>query len=195
MEEIKETNAQEETQVVKIEEVQTPKPKSKGKVKKVETKPEEAPVVAEDSTALLEETLGIKPEEAPIEMPKPKPLTMILLKAELDTIASVVASQAMQIKELKDAIEELKAHSAKTITRKALPTGKCQIKDTVTGKTYKSKNNTYQSMLKAGELKDLVDKGVFGADPAKNNFGWFALDRAYPNRFEAIKEETPNGNA
>ena len=49
-----------------------------------------------------------------------------------------------------------------------------------------TKNNCYQSLLKAGELKDLVDKGAFGTDPAKNNFGWFALNRAYPDRFVEV---------
>jgi hypothetical protein len=42
-------------------------------------------------------------------------------------------------------------------------------------------------MLKAGSLDDLVKLGTFGADPAHNTFGVYALFRAYPNRFIEIK--------
>jgi len=45
--------------------------------------------------------------------------------------------------------------------------GKVSILDTKTGKTYPSKNNAYQSLLKAGELEDLVKQGVFGSDPLR----------------------------
>jgi hypothetical protein len=41
-------------------------------------------------------------------------------------------------------------------------------------------------MLKAGELKDLVAKGIFGDVPEKNTFGVYALFRAYPDRFEEV---------
>jgi hypothetical protein len=44
-------------------------------------------------------------------------------------------------------------------------------------------------MLKAGSLDALVKQGIFGADPAHNNFGAFALFRAYPNRFIEIKPD------
>ena len=67
--------------------------------------------------------------------------------------------------------------------------GKVSIKDTVTGKIYPSKNNVYQSLLKAGELKELVDAGVFGPNPAKNSFGCYNLFRAWLNRFEEVHEE------
>jgi hypothetical protein len=80
-----------------------------------------------------------------------------------------------------------------TLKRKPTANGKVQIKDKLTGKIYKSKNNVYQTMLKAGELKDLVEKGLFGAVPEKNTFGVYALFRAYPDRFEEIhdQEQTP----
>ena len=62
----------------------------------------------------------------------------------------------------------------------------------MTGEVYPSKNNAYQTLLKAGELKELVDKGIFGAVPEKNTFGWYALVRAWPDRFEEKKsEESP----
>jgi hypothetical protein len=66
-----------------------------------------------------------------------------------------------------------------------------KILDKVTGITYKSKNNAYQTLLKAGKLKDLVEKGVFGSDPMKNTFGWYALEKAFPGRFEEVVERNP----
>jgi len=45
--------------------------------------------------------------------------------------------------------------------------------------------------LKSGALKELVDKGVFGSVPEKNTFGWYALARAFPDRFEEVKAENP----
>jgi len=58
--------------------------------------------------------------------------------------------------------------------------------DKQTGEIYPSKNNAYQSLLKSGELKDLVDKGVFGPVPEKNTFGWYILVRMLPDRFEEV---------
>ena len=65
--------------------------------------------------------------------------------------------------------------------------GKVQILDKQTGEIYRSKNNAYQTLLKSGELKDMVDKGVFGDIPQKNTFGWYALVRELPDRFEEVK--------
>jgi hypothetical protein len=44
------------------------------------------------------------------------------------------------------------------LKRKPTNNGKVQIRDKQTGKIYKSKNNVYQTMLEAGELKELVEK-------------------------------------
>jgi hypothetical protein len=74
------------------------------------------------------------------------------------------------------------------LKRKPTANGKVQIRDKVTGKIYKSKNSVYQTMLKAGELSDLVKAGAFGASPEKNTFGVYALFRAYPDRFEEVRE-------
>jgi len=77
-----------------------------------------------------------------------------------------------------------------TPTRQRKPpvsNGKIMIKDKLTGKVYPSKNNVYQSLLKAGDLKELVDKGVFGPIPEKNNFGCYNLFRAWPDRFQEVK--------
>jgi hypothetical protein len=78
-----------------------------------------------------------------------------------------------------------------TTARKRKPVqsnGKIQIRDKQTGTVYPSKNNAYQSLLKASKLKELVDKGVFGAEPSKNTFGWYTLVREWPDRFEEVQE-------
>ena len=74
------------------------------------------------------------------------------------------------------------------LKRKATANNKIRIHDKHTGIIYKSKNNTYQSMLKKGELKELVDMGIFGKEPIKNTFGIYALLRAWPDRFEEVHE-------
>ncbi|MFC1871493.1 hypothetical protein ACFLYF_03740 [Chloroflexota bacterium] len=35
----------------------------------------------------------------------------------------------------------------------------------------------------------MVDKGIFGDNPAKNTFGWYALVRELPDRFEEVATE------
>jgi hypothetical protein len=126
----------------------------------------------------------VKPElPTSPELPlKPKPLTMVNLKAEIDELHQAVQTLITQVADVQALL---------ALKRKPTDNSKVQIKDKLTGKTYKSKNNAYQSLLKSGELKDLVDKGVFGNIPEKNNFGWFALQRSFPDRFEEVQ---PNGN-
>jgi hypothetical protein len=75
------------------------------------------------------------------------------------------------------------------LKRKPTANNKIQIRDKPTGKIYKSKNSVYQTMLKAGELKDLVEKGIFGDIPEKNTFGVNALFRAWPDRFEEVHNQ------
>ena len=121
------------------------------------------------------------PVEPALPAPKPKPLTLSSLRAELDTLCQVVEQQSVLITQLME-----------TPIRQRKPVvsnGKIQIKDTLTGKVYPSKNNAYQSLLKAGELKELVDKGVFGPNPEKNSFGCYNLFRAYPDRFEEVHQQ------
>ena len=112
---------------------------------------------------------------------KPKPLTMTSLHAEIEELRKIVDGQATLIKQLLEA----------PVRQRKPPTsnGKVQIRDTKTEKIYPSKNNVYQSLLKAGELDDLVKQGVFGSDPAKNSFGCYNLFRAWPNRFEEVHEQ------
>ena len=102
----------------------------------------------------------------------------------LKTIANVSDIQArldsvdLRIKDLQDGHSDTKAIMG---SRERI-----QIRDKTTGAIYKSKNNVYQSLLKAGSLKELVDLGVFGPKPEKNSFGWYQLKRAFPDRFEEV---------
>ena len=102
-------------------------------------------------------------------------------------------SAAVTLESLPQEVESLKLTAAQlkeALARKRKPVasnGKVQILDKQTGEIYRSKNNAYQTLLKSGELKELVDKGVFGDIPKKNTFGWYALVRELPDRFEEVK--------
>ena len=125
-----------------------------------------------------------KPEEPQPEAPATPAPTLENLFEELQSLKQLAAEHTNLIAQLQE-----------TLARKRKPpvsNGKVQILDKQTGEIYPSKNNAYQTLLKSGELKDLVDKGVFGDIPAKNTFGWYALVRELPDRFEEVKpaEET-----
>jgi hypothetical protein len=155
----------------------------------VEEVPVEQPAEPEPVADVeLHPTVEVVSEPAPVEVAtkpeppsKPKPLTLSSLHSELEALRLVVDQQAILIKQLLEA----------PVRQRKPPTsnGKVQIKDTLTGKIYPSKNNVYQSLLKAGELDDLVKQGVFGSDPAKNSFGCYNLFRAWPNRFEEVHNQ------
>jgi len=172
------------------------KGKAKGKTPPETTKPEpvqEEHVPEEKVTQPVEEvtpTPAPTPEtkvepsintEPPAMTPpsKPKPLTLASLKTDVDAL-----NKCLQLMDLK--LEGFEALVA--LKRKPTNNGKVQIRDKVTGKIYKSKNSVYQTMLKAGELSDLVQAGIFGSIPEKNTFGVYALFRAYPDRFEEVHE-------
>ena len=129
------------------------------------------------STAIVD---TIKRSEVDKEKQSAKPLTMAYLNAEIESLKKTVSEQAQQIVGL----QEVLARKRKT----AVSNGKVQIRDKQTGTVYPSKNNAYQSLLKVGELKDLVDKGAFGPVPEKNTFGWYMLVREWPDRFEEVRE-------
>jgi hypothetical protein len=150
--------------------------------------PEPEPVVQAESTSTVELAPAVEPVPETVEVvtkpelsPKPKPLTMISLHNELEALRQTVGQQGALIAQLMET----------PVRQRKPPTsnGKVQIKDTLTGKIYPSKNNVYQSLLKAGELDDLVKQGVFGSDPAKNSFGCYNLFRAWPNRFEEVHDQ------
>jgi hypothetical protein len=79
--------------------------------------------------------------------PKPKPLTIASLKAETDELRTLIQSLSAQMADVQSQL---------LLRRKPTANNKVQIRDKQTGKIYKSKNNVYQTMLKAGELKDLA---------------------------------------
>jgi len=125
-----------------------------------------------------------KKDTKPTPTPKPeakKPLTLASLQKEVEALRQAVQDHTQLIADLQSML---------ALKRKPTLNSKVQIKDKQTGKVYPSKNNCYKSLLKAGELKDLVDKGIFGLQPEKNTFGWYALVRALPDRFEEIKPAT-----
>ena len=118
-----------------------------------------------------------KPEKQQPEAVEPK---LSDIKLILDALTATVLDHTRQIAELQEVLAR---------KRKPVPNGKVQIRDKKTGKVYPSKNNCYQSLLKSGELKELVEKGIFGDNPEKNTFGWYALMREWPDRFEEVKIE------
>lgn len=142
-----------------------------------ETEPE--PVAEAEPHPIVEVVAELAP--APVPPSKPKPPTLISVSGELNALRQIIDQQAIFIKQLMETPAR---------QRKSTNNGKIQIRDKQTGKIYKSKNSVYQTMLKAGELKDLVEKGIFGPIPEKNSFGCYALFRAYPDRFEEVREQS-----
>jgi hypothetical protein len=117
--------------------------------------------------------------EAPTEPTTNPPLTLESLHQELESLKQLAAEHTNLITQLQE-----------TLARKRKPVacnGKVQIRDKKTDAIYPSKNNAYQTLLKSGELKELVDKGIFGDSPKTNSFGWYALIRELPDRFEEVK--------
>ena len=164
------------TAIVKKEEVKnTPTAEKKRKVEAGKGKVEEAKVVEVQPKA--EEQ---KPEQGTPKLEIPKSLNMVYLYSELQAVKQIIQEHGQQIAGIQEALAR---------KRKPVANGKIQIKDKKIDKIYPSKNATYQSLLKAGELKELVDKGIFGDNPEKNTFGWYALVREWPDRFEEVKPE------
>lgn len=117
----------------------------------------------------------LKPEKRAVPT---SPFTLKQLHQEIETIKEVLGEHALLITQLQETLARKR--------RPATSNSKVQIKDKQTGTVYPSKNNAYQLLLKSGELKDLVDKGIFGPVPEKNTFGWYALVREWPDRFEEV---------
>jgi len=185
------------------------------KAKVVKTKVESVPVVSFSKEAQLNPRKPKKkaiPEPVKVEQPKVEPPAPVITEApvetkvddtpkaipdgvskwlaEIDTITPadfprIAATLLTEIDALNKDVAEIKEVLAHK--RKPVANGKVQIKDTETGIVYKSKNNVYQTLLKNNDLADLVSQGVFGADPKKNSFGWYALNRAFPDRFIEVK--------
>ena len=177
-EEHPEPEPQEDVPSRQIEEVHETEPEP------VEQSVEPEQVVQAESTPIVEPTEKVEPqpivEPAPAPV-KPKPLTLISLHNEIEALRQTVEQQSVLITQLMEVPVRQRKSPASN--------GKIQIRDKQTGKIYPSKNNVYQSLLKAGELKELVDAGVFGPNPAKNSFGCYNLFRAWPNRFEEVHDQ------
>jgi hypothetical protein len=127
-----------------------------------------------------------KPDEKPLPAPEPIPEQPAVKPEPFDVQKEILFMKAV-ILDLLAEVAELVA--AQRPLRRPTANGKIQIKDKQTGKIYQSKNSTYKSLLKAGELKELVDQGIFGPTPERNTFGWYALVKVLPDRFEEIKPE------
>ena len=152
------------------------KKNSKKSLNLKESKVETPKETQSEKDTLTPQAEAVVPEVAKQE----EPLTLEGIQKGLNNLKELVSDHANLITSLQD-----------TLTRKRKPTsnGKVQILDKITGEVYPSKNQAYQLLLKAGELKELADKGIFGSDPEKNTFGWYALVRAWPDRFEEKKVE------
>ena len=175
----------EEVPTIQIEEVHDTESESVEQPVEPEPVVETAPIVepvAQEKEAEPEKSADAEHVElTPIPHIKAKPITLVSLHAEVEALRTIVDQQVIQIKLL----------MAPPMRQRNPPlsNGKVQIKDTLTGKIYPSKNATYQTLLKSGELEDLVKQGVFGSDPIKNSFGCYNLFRAFPNRFVEVKPE------
>ncbi|MFC1947241.1 hypothetical protein ACFLXY_04890 [Chloroflexota bacterium] len=164
----------------------TSKDKANDQAKSTST--EVAPESQEESITVESEVTptpapDLESGSAPVEATEPvdtPALTIEDLYTEMLMLREMVLEHSTAIIELQQ-----------TTARKRKPVasnGKIQIRDKQTGTVYPSKNNAYQSLLKAGELKELVDIGVFGAEPSKNTFGWYTLVKEWPDRFEEVQE-------
>ena len=170
----------ETTQSEAVQEEQAPEEKVTEPVEEVASTPIPTPLPAPTPVITVEPPTKTEPP------PKPKPLTMASLKAEVDELHTLIQTLTTQMADVQSQL---------LLKRKPTNNGKVQIRDKQTGALYKSKNSVYQTMLKTGELRELVEKGIFGAVPEKNTFGVYALFRAYPDRFEEVHEQAPEKTA
>jgi len=151
---------------------------------------------------LQETPTEVQPESEALETP-PEPVTSTTEPEPTTTPAPAPTFESLfeELQSLKMLVEEhasLIIQLQETLARKRKPVasnGKIQIRDKQTGTVYPSKNNVYQTLLKSGELKDLVDKGIFGSIPQKNTFGWYVLVREWPDRFEEVHGGTPEAKS
>jgi hypothetical protein len=150
-------------------------------------KPEVKPTAKVEPPKPAVQVIEVKPVEK-VVVEQPAPLSLESLQK-----AIILLRQDLDAPTLK--IEEIMALLAKKRKPAANGNGKVQIKDTTTGIVYKSKNNVYQTLLRNNDLTDLISQGVFGADPKKNSFGWYALNRAFPGRFIEVRPDVPEQKA
>jgi hypothetical protein len=145
------------------------------KSKKVAEEPKQ-----DEPTARAKPKAKEKPAAAPksvYEQPAVEPAPFDIQK-EILFMKALVLELSAQVTELIASQKPLRRPTAN---------GKVQIKDKWTGKIYPSKNNAYQTLLKSGELDALVKQGILGSEPEKNTFGWYALQKTLPDRFEVVQ--------
>jgi hypothetical protein len=142
----------------------------KEKTETATERPEKEPVQKSEDKELV-------PQQGAPKLEVPKSLNMAYLYRELQALKQMIIEHEQQIADLQKSTSQ---------RRRPTTNSKIQVKDKQTGKVYPSKNNAYQSLLKSGELKDLVEKGVFGPVPEKNTFGWYTLVREWPDRFGEV---------
>jgi hypothetical protein len=152
-----------------------PKPKSKAK-----PTPKVKPVVETPAPEVAIPVTEPTPETEP-DIPLPTPPSLAQLADDIQYLRLLGTYHSLQIAQVMEALARKR--------KPASSVEKVQIKDTHTGTLYPSKNGAYQSLLKSGDLKELVEKGVFGPNPDKNTFGWYALVREWPDRFEEVKQQ------
>jgi len=160
---------------VRPEQVPIPARPSEPEAPKEEPESQESTPEVEGQGPAPDETPETPQSEQAPEQPTPD-------QPSEPTLADVFAILTDLKQMLSDQHEMLQ--SAPRARRKAMSNGtKVQVLDKETGEVFPSKNKTYQTLLKRGALKELVDRGIFGDDPDKNSFGWYALKRAWPDRF------------
>ena len=181
-----------ETTQAKVEEPQvkpfTKEAQLRRKPGKKETKPSVTPIpepeVVQPANVVTPEPVvePIPPIVIPIE--EPAPLTLESLQKAIQLLRQDFDTHTIKLEEILTLVSKRRKPATNG-------NGKVQILDTKTQITYKSKNNVYQTLLRNDELTDLISQGVFGADPKKNSFGWYALNRAFPGRFVEVHPDAP----
>jgi hypothetical protein len=122
-----------------------------------------------------------EPGEEPTHTPVQKYKFYDILE-ELETIKAALFCHDQRLIDIESRLPK-RRRSTSPISRTRI-----QIRDKETGIVYPSQNNAYKTLLKNGDLKELVEKGIFGTEPERNSYGWFALKRAWPDRFEELRE-------
>jgi hypothetical protein len=165
---------------------ETPKPTRIKKPRKdKESKTTEATPPAQTSEIPIQETQS--PAPSTVETPQTPERETLTQSPEPFTAPITLESLQRQIDSLNVQLQELLARKRKP----PVSSDRIQIKDKLTGQTFRSKNNAYQTLLKSGDLQSLIEKGVLGPIPEKNTFGWYVLAREFPDRFEEVKPENP----
>jgi len=58
-----------------------------------------------------------------------------------------------------------------------------RVIDTKTGREFMALNQCYLTLLREGELEEMLRAGKLADNPEEDRFGWFKMRRFYPGRF------------